>query len=126
MTRETTRSRSGGHREANGNGHGHPTTDKPDADTYWPKIATKDELPGWLRLPGWLHDNDYIVGGHPMPTYSYRRSFRLWRSLHMEFMNIWTHALGSAVFVEVTINSGEVIPGGEEKAAATSFWPFVL
>ena len=34
-----------------------------------------------------------------MPTYSYRRSFRLWRCLHMETINIWTHLLGSAGFV---------------------------
>src|SRR5277367_3407046 len=74
---------------------GNSATDKPDEDAYWPKIATKDQIPGWLR------DNDYIVGGHPMPTYSYRRSFRLWRCLHMETMNIWTHLLGSAAFMVV-------------------------
>ncbi|KFY07246.1 hypothetical protein V492_07317 [Pseudogymnoascus sp. VKM F-4246] len=34
---------------------------------YWPTVTTKDQIPDWLR------DNDYIVGGHPMPTYSYRR-----------------------------------------------------
>jgi adiponectin receptor len=34
-----------------------------------------------------------------MPTHSYKRSFRLWRCLHMETMNIWTHLLGSAAFV---------------------------
>lgn len=60
---------------------------------YWPLIASKDDIPGWLR------DNDYIIHGHPMPTYSYRRSFRLWQCLHMETVNIWTHLLGCAVFV---------------------------
>ena len=60
---------------------------------YWPIIATKDDIPTWLR------DNDYIIGGHPMPTYSCIRSLRLWRCLHMETMNIWTHLLGSAVFI---------------------------
>jgi len=72
---------------------GNSAAAKPDEDAYWPAIATKDQIPGWLR------DNDYIVGGHPMPTYSYKRSFRLWRCLHMETMNIWTHFLGSAAFV---------------------------
>ncbi|KAF4555530.1 hemolysin-III-like protein 4 [Elsinoe fawcettii] len=70
---------------------------KPDDSQYWPEIASKDEIPGWLR------DNDYIVHGHPMPTYSYRRSFRLWRCLHMETMNIWTHLIGSAGFVAAGI-----------------------
>lgn len=61
--------------------------------TDWPSFGTKDQIPGWLR------DNDYIVGGHPMPTYSYHRSFRLWRCWHMETMNIWTHLVGSTAFV---------------------------
>ena len=61
-------------------------------DGYWPSIAHRDNIPAWLR------DNDYILTGHPMPTHSYRKSFRLWRCLHMETMNIWTHFLGSAAF----------------------------
>lgn len=64
---------------------------------YWPLIASKDDIPGWLR------DNDYIIHGHPMPTYSYRRSFRLWQCLHMETINIWTHLLGCAVFVAIGV-----------------------
>ncbi|OQE17833.1 hypothetical protein PENSTE_c019G06159 [Penicillium steckii] len=60
---------------------------------YWPAIANKFQIPAWLR------DNDYIVEGHPMPTYSYHRSFRLWRCWHMETMNVWTHLLGSTAFV---------------------------
>lgn len=74
-----------------------PTIHKPDESSYWPTIATKDLIPGWLR------DNDYIIGGHPMPTYSYQRSFRLWRCLHMETMNIWTHLIGCAAFVATGI-----------------------
>ncbi|KAH8805342.1 hemolysin-III related-domain-containing protein [Xylogone sp. PMI_703] len=70
---------------------------KQDAQAYWPTIATKDQIPGWLR------DNDYIIWGHPMPTYSYRRSFRLWRCLHMETMNIWTHLIGSGAFIAAGI-----------------------
>lgn len=66
---------------------------KDDGQAYWPLIGNKYQIPAWLR------DNDYIVDGHPMPTYSYRRSFRLWRCWHMETMNIWTHLLGSTAFV---------------------------
>lgn len=65
---------------------------KLDASASWPLIGTKDQIPQWLR------DNDYIFTGHPMPTHSYRRSLRLWRCLHMETMNIWTHLVGSAGF----------------------------
>ncbi|EWC47923.1 hypothetical protein DRE_02805 [Drechslerella stenobrocha 248] len=68
------------------------SVDKPGDDICWPTIATKDQIPGWLR------DNDFIITGHPMPTHSYRKSFRLWRCLHMETMNIWTHFVGSIGF----------------------------
>ncbi|KAF3314267.1 hypothetical protein TWF173_004873 [Orbilia oligospora] len=61
-------------------------------NSYWPLIGTKDTIPTWLR------DNDFIVTGHPMPTYSYIKSFRLWRCLHMETMNIYTHLIGSIGF----------------------------
>jgi adiponectin receptor len=66
---------------------------KKDEAPYWPIIGTKDDIPQWLQ------DNDFIIGGHPMPTYSYKRSFRLWRCLHMETMNIWTHLVGGAAFI---------------------------
>jgi adiponectin receptor len=66
---------------------------KKDEAPYWPIIGTKDDIPQWLQ------DNDFIIRGHPMPTYSYKRSFRLWRCLHMETMNIWTHLVGGAAFI---------------------------
>ncbi|CAG8384963.1 unnamed protein product [Penicillium salamii] len=68
---------------------------KPDYLPYWPAIASKDKIPEWLQ------DNDYILGSHPMPTYSYERSLRLWRCFHMETMNIWTHLLSSLAFITV-------------------------
>ena len=88
-----------------------PVSDKPDNEAYWPTIATKDDIPGWLR------DNEYILTGHPMPTYSYRRSFRLWRCLHMETMNIWTHLVGSVAFlsagVGLYVHSKSLLPKWE-------------
>lgn len=63
----------------------------------WPTFGTKDESPGWLK------DNDYIIGAHAMPTYSYKGSFRLWGCLHMETMNIWTHLVGGAAFITAEI-----------------------
>ena len=70
-------------------------TDKDDE--YWPRIANRDDIPQWLR------DNDYILTGHPMPTHSYKKSYRLWRCLHMESMNIYTHLFGSAAFIATGI-----------------------
>jgi adiponectin receptor len=90
---------------------------------YWPSIGTKDQIPPWLR------DNDYIVGGHPMPTYSYLRSFRLWRCLHMETMNIWTHLLGSSAFLfagyilyQYDLKSSDLFLSGGDKFAFGLFF----
>jgi adiponectin receptor len=62
-------------------------------ESYWPQIASKDDIPVWLQ------DNNFIVNSHPMPTGSYKRSFRLWRCLHMETMNIWTHLMGTIALI---------------------------
>lgn len=67
------------------------------APTYWPALGSKDDIPPWLR------DNDYILTYHPFPTNSYATSFRLWRCLHMETLNIWTHLLGSLFFLSTAI-----------------------
>ncbi|KAK6540355.1 hypothetical protein TWF694_009156 [Orbilia ellipsospora] len=79
------------------------TLDKQVENKYWPTIAAKDQIPGWLR------DNNFIITGHPMPTYSYKKSFRLWRCLHMETMNIWTHLLGSLGFIATGIRLYQVV-----------------
>lgn len=78
------------------------------SQTDWPSFGTKDQIPGWLR------DNDYIVGGHPMPTYSYHRSFRLWRCWHMETMNIWTHLVGSTAFVTADMLLCRIFASGKQ------------
>ncbi|KAF2689298.1 hypothetical protein K458DRAFT_439670 [Lentithecium fluviatile CBS 122367] len=57
-------------------------------DPYWPVLATKDDIPAWLQ------NNEYIITGHPIPANSYKLSFHLWRCLHMETMDIWTHSTG--------------------------------
>ena len=88
-----------------------PLLDRSDKQQpYWPLIASKNDIPEWLR------DNDFIVHGHPMPTYSYRRSYRLWRCLHMETVNIWTHLLGSIA----TIATGVLLY--QYTSASRSLW----
>ncbi|KAF1977643.1 hypothetical protein BU23DRAFT_578098 [Bimuria novae-zelandiae CBS 107.79] len=47
--------------------------------------------------------NDYILTGHPLPTHSYRRSFRLWCCLHMETTNIWTHYVGCLTLIATSV-----------------------
>jgi adiponectin receptor len=67
-----------------------PKSPKSLQDPYWPTIAHIDLVPLWLR------DNDFILTGHPLPTLSLRKSFRLWCCLHNESVNIYSHFLGSA------------------------------
>ncbi|KAH6872717.1 hemolysin-III related-domain-containing protein [Alternaria rosae] len=85
---------------------------KKDIETHWPMIGTKDDIPTWLQ------DNDFIISGHPMPTYSYKKSFRLWRCLHMETMNIWTHLLGSTAFIVLNLTTGDKFAFGVSLSAA--------
>jgi hypothetical protein len=73
------------------------TPKKPDTDSQWLAIERKEQSSAWLR------DNEYILEGHPMSTYSYKKSLRLWRSLHMETINIWTHLLRSIAFIAVCL-----------------------
>jgi adiponectin receptor len=70
-----------------------PRSPKSHQDPYWPTIAH------WDLVPLWLRDNEFIHTGHPLPTFSYRKSFRLWRCLHNESVNIYSHFLGSAFAV---------------------------
>ena len=70
-----------------------PPSPKRTQDPYWPTIADWDSVPLWLR------DSEYIKTGHPLPTFSYRKSFRLWRCIHNETANIYTHFVGSALSV---------------------------
>ena len=70
--------------------------DKQQAGNHWPKIGPLDRIPGWLR------DNDFLLTGHPLPTFSYKKSYRLWFCLHNETLNIWIHFIGSVAFVAIT------------------------
>lgn len=97
MAKDATSSTKNATLQARGSSPRKAAMSKDKADDYWPLIAHRDQIPTWLR------DNDYILTGHPMPTNSYRKSYRLWRCLHMETMNIWTHFLGSAAFVATGI-----------------------
>ncbi|KAJ5644780.1 hypothetical protein N7507_010791 [Penicillium longicatenatum] len=92
---------------------------KPDNQPYWPAIGSKESIPGWLR------DNDFILEGHPMPTYSYKRSLRLWRCLHMESMNIWTHLLGSMGFIVLGFTLSHLVSLSDLKITYGDVFAFV-
>ena len=63
-----------------------------------------------------------------MPTYSYKRLLRLWRCLHIETMNIWTHLLGSMAFIAVGFELNHTVPRSQDlnfdRGAVFAFGPF--
>ncbi|KAF2467373.1 HlyIII-domain-containing protein [Lindgomyces ingoldianus] len=67
-----------------------PLTSTP-SNSKWPQIGHWDSVPLWLR------DNEFIRTGHPLPTFSLQKSFRLWFCIHNEFVNIHSHAFGSSL-----------------------------
>lgn len=56
-------------------------------------------------LPQWLQDNDYLHMGHRPPLPSFWLCFKSMFRLHSETGNIWTHALGTLIFVSLFVNN---------------------
>ena len=52
----------------------------------------------WDDLPAWRQDNHFIHSGYRADSNSYWRSFTSLFYVHNEFVNIWTHLIGAAVF----------------------------
>ncbi|KAI8579882.1 hypothetical protein K450DRAFT_239531 [Umbelopsis ramanniana AG] len=52
----------------------------------------------WKQLPEWLRDNAYITDGYRPQLDSYVKCAKSVFYLHNEFVNIWSHALGFALF----------------------------
>lgn len=51
------------------------------------------------HLPAWLLDNEYLISGHRPPMPSVKQCFASIFRLHTETVNIWTHLIGTLVFV---------------------------
>jgi adiponectin receptor len=55
------------------------------------------------HLPHWLIDNEYLISGHRPPMPSVKQCFASIFRLHTETVNIWTHLLGTLVFIIIAI-----------------------
>ncbi|CAF4010309.1 unnamed protein product [Adineta steineri] len=51
------------------------------------------------HLPHWLLDNEYLVSGHRPPMPSFNQCFASIFRIHTETVNIWTHLVGTLIFV---------------------------
>ncbi|KAI8624633.1 hemolysin-III channel protein Izh2 [Xylariaceae sp. FL1651] len=57
----------------------------------------------WDELPHWRRDNAFILSGYRSTSNSYMSSLLSTFSVHNESVNIWTHAVGSLVFVPLAV-----------------------
>ena len=55
------------------------------------------------HLPSWLSDNEFLITGHRPPMPSVKQCFASIFRLHTETVNIWTHLLGTLVFLIIAI-----------------------
>jgi adiponectin receptor len=60
-----------------------------------------DYLVDHNHLPSWLVDNEFLLRGHRRPMPSVRQCFISIFHLHTETVNIWTHLLGTLVFISI-------------------------
>ena len=55
------------------------------------------------HLPSWLVDNEFLLSGHRPPMPSFKECFASIFRLHTETVNIWTHLIGTLVFIIIAI-----------------------
>ncbi|KAK6532650.1 hypothetical protein TWF281_006830 [Arthrobotrys megalospora] len=54
-------------------------------------------------IPEWLHENEFIMTGYRQPSFSLAKSVRSILSIHNETVNIWSHIIGSVLFVTIPL-----------------------
>lgn len=65
----------------------------------------------WHELPSWQRDNEYILSGYRPASMSFCQSFRSLGYLHNETVNIYSHLIGSVLFVALAFYFyGQVYP----------------
>jgi len=67
------------------------------------KASFRQALVNFNRLPKYLRDNEYIVGYYRPGHWSLRQIIGSLFRLHNETFNIWSHLLGFAFFVVLTV-----------------------
>ncbi|KAI1298769.1 Adiponectin receptor protein [Halotydeus destructor] len=77
------------------------------------------------ELPEWLRDNDCLHSWHRPPTPSVKECLKSIFSIHTETGNIWTHLLGTLLFVGLAIEfytfSGRDLAGMDKAAFGIYF-----
>lgn len=73
----------------------------------WNKM--KYQLVEYHALPGYLKDNEYIIG-HYRSEWPLKQIFLSIFTIHNETLNVWTHLIGFFLFLALTIYTAMKIP----------------
>jgi adiponectin receptor len=75
----------------------------------WKKV--KYQLVEYHCLPGYLKDNEYILG-HYRSEWPMKQVLLSMFSIHNETLNVWTHLIGFFIFLSLTIYTAMKVPNG--------------
>ncbi|KAJ8545977.1 hypothetical protein K7X08_018560 [Anisodus acutangulus] len=73
----------------------------------WKKV--KYQLVEYHSLPGYLKDNEYILG-HYRAEWPLKQAFLSIFTIHNETLNVWTHLIGFFLFLALTIYTAIQVP----------------
>ncbi|KAK3006369.1 hypothetical protein RJ639_017480 [Escallonia herrerae] len=73
----------------------------------WKKV--KYQLVEYHSLPGYLKDNEYIIG-HYRSEWPMKQILMSVFSIHNETLNVWTHLIGFFLFLSLTIYTAMKVP----------------
>lgn len=68
------------------------------------------QLVEYNSLPGYLKDNEYILGYYRGGEWPLRQVFLSIFTLHNETLNVWTHLIGFFIFLALTIYTAMKVP----------------
>ncbi|XP_010531306.1 PREDICTED: heptahelical transmembrane protein 4 [Tarenaya hassleriana] len=74
----------------------------------WKKV--KYQLVEYHSLPGYLRDNEFIVG-HYRSEWPLKQILISVFTIHNETLNVWTHLIGFFLFLALTIYTAKMVPG---------------
>lgn len=73
----------------------------------WKKV--KYQLVEYHALPGYLKDNEYILG-HYRAEWPLKQVLLSVFTIHNETLNVWTHLIGFFLFLSLTIYTAKMVP----------------
>jgi adiponectin receptor len=78
----------------------------------------------WDEIDAWQQDNHYIISGYRPASNSYLTSFRSIFHLHNESVNIYTHLLGSLLFLLLSFILYNILGSRYEYATKEDIYAF--